>query len=89
MSLTDPRLLGKHGKGRTVLKVLTKGLHFAFRLKWFVEHMPGLSQKDGREGSCPCMGMVAHRVMDYCTTGNNVLSHLGKLLSRLGDFEIH
>lgn len=32
---------------------------------------------------------LTHRVMDYCTTGNNVLSHLGKLLSRLGDFEIH
>lgn len=69
-------------------------LHFAFRLKWFVERMPGPSKKDrrGRAGGWGAnlrMATVTQRVMDYCTTGNNVLSHLGKLLSRLGDFEIH
>lgn len=66
-------------------------LHSAFRLKWFVERMPGLGKKDGRRRGRANLGMatVTHRVMDYCTSGNNVLSHLGKLLSRLGDFEIH
>lgn len=32
---------------------------------------------------------ATQRVMVDCTRGNNVLSHLGKLLSCLGDFEIH
>lgn len=32
---------------------------------------------------------VTQRVMDYSTPAHNVLSHLGKLLSCLGDFEIH
>lgn len=37
----------------------------------------------------PKLDMVTQRVMDYCARGNNVLSHLGKLLGRLGDFELH
>lgn len=35
------------------------------------------------------LAKVTQRVMVDCTRGNNVLSHLGKLLSCLGDFEIH
>lgn len=57
--------------------------------------MPGLAQKDGGGGGGGAGGgggvpaLCGFGIMDYCTTGNNVLSHLGKLLSCLGDFEIH
>lgn len=43
----------------------------------------------GEGGGVRSLDKVTQRVMVDCTRGNNVLSHLGKLLSCLGDFEIH
>lgn len=53
MSPSGSGLLGELEKDWTVLKVVARGLNFAFRLKWFVEHMPSLSQKERRESEPP------------------------------------